>query len=211
MLIAASAHRSRRLRAVRTFAPAARCAVLGAATLVLVACGGKATVDNSDDAAPSLSAVPNVTGSAKPGASGSNEPEDEAAQGAASGDKSQNHSDNSAHRGGPPLPVDDGSVAQVDRVPVKAHRSGQDKEFLAAIRKAGVDLGKLKDGAEAGGFEDQIIAAAQGYCQVKDTPLPDIFIPMLAGQLHAQKIITIDPKDAEKFLRSAAESAYCPS
>ena len=185
-----STRTARRTRPVR-----ALMAVAAATTLLgLTACGDDSTVDNSQ----SEIAIPSVSESAKPGDSAAEE-----SDGAESSSSEASAPNNSA-----PAPQDSGAE-EVDSIPGGSSRTPEDENYLTKLRDGGIDLGKI-DGANApGGIEDQMIAAARGYCQTEQAGSPDVFTALAAGQLKTQGVVDREPQELQPIIVDAARSAYC--
>lgn len=182
-----AAHCTRPVRAL--MAAAAATTLLG-----LTACGDDSTVDNSQ----SEIAIPSVSESAKPSDSAADE-----SDGAESASSEAPAPNNPA-----PAPQDSGAE-EVDSVPAAPTRTPEDEKFLNQLRDEGIDLAKLENGNAPGGMEDQLIAAARGYCQTEQAGSPDVFTALAAGQLKAQGVIDREPQDIQPIIVDAARSAYC--
>ncbi|HIW95852.1 MAG TPA: DUF732 domain-containing protein [Candidatus Corynebacterium gallistercoris] len=161
----------------------------GSATLLLAGCGSDATVDNSES-----STVASVT----PSSSKSD---------AATKDKDK---ESEANATAAPAPApQDGGVDQVEEVPSAPERSAEDEEFLAVLKDKGIDLGSVEGAGNAGGLEDQVIAAGKSQCGAQREGSPEVFLPVAAGQLTTQGVTDKDPEQVEKILRDAVNSSYC--
>lgn len=176
------------------------CATAVSSVLVLgIAACGSDSVDNSSAEATNSATVPSVSSSA----SDKSDKKD-------SKDKNSTSSESASEKKfsgkSEPLP-EDGGVEQVDKVPSGAAHSEEDKKFLDALRKKGIDLSKTD--AEKSGLEDSVIAAGTSYCRAQEDGQQDTLLPLAAGQLQSLGIVNGDPRETEKVLVDAAKSAYC--
>lgn len=164
-------------------------ALLGAGTLA--GCGSDSTVDNSQ----ATSVIPSASESAPASSTSSPAQESDSASTAPE-----------QHRGSA---AEDQGAEQVDSLPSGSGRSPEDTEFLNALKKEKIDLSRVSSAADPGGMEDQLIAAAHGFCSAQKNKKPDNFTPVAAGQLKAQGATDRDPKEVAGVIADAARSAYC--
>lgn len=162
--------------------------VVSAVTL-LASCGSS-TVDNAEDS--------NATGQTIPSVSASKTTKNTAA---ASADISGRELSSAEPQ--------DGSIKEVDGIPSTAERTQEDKDFLESLTKKGVDFSDNKEVQKTGGLEDQVVAAGNAHCQLRDKDIEDVFIPMAAGQIVEQGLFDGTPQELEGILIDAAKSAYC--
>lgn len=177
-----------------------RCRILAAASCALIvlgisACGSESTVDNApgstETTVPSVSSAapaPSTSAAANSPAAPAGEPAPEDAEPA----------------------VQDSGAEEVTSVPADSQRSTEDQEFLQALENNGVDLSREQGATQPGGVQDQVIAAARGYCSSKAEGKTDVFTALAAGQLQAQRIVDKSPEEIQKYIKDAADSAYCP-
>ncbi|WP_459612846.1 DUF732 domain-containing protein [Corynebacterium urogenitale] len=160
----------------------------------LTACGDDSTVDNSQ----SEVAIPSVSESAKPSDSATEE----------SGDAETSDSEASDRNNPAPAPEDSGAE-EVESIPELSNRTPEDEDYLNKLREGGIDLGKVDAANAPGGIEDQLIAAARGFCQTEEAGSPDVFTALAAGQLKTQGVIDREPQELQPIIVDAARSAYC--
>ena len=158
---------------MRIKVPAA-CAAVMAAALTLGACGS-ATVESTDD--PTDTKVAPLERSAAPTS-------DAASSSAASETASSSASASRA------------PASEISAIPTPEQSQGPEREFIAAVQKAGVNT----DGAE-----DQIIGAGQAACREGDA----VTIPAVAGQLIEQGRATLPHEELTAVLTDQARGTLC--
>lgn len=165
-------------------------AVLAGAALSLAACG-TATVDNTESTETD---VPSASVSASSSTSSS----------AAKGSGSSSQATGSGGR-----EARDGSVNEVTELPEGEERAKEEEDYLAGLADSGVDFDKEKKTEEQTGLEDQALAAGRAHCNLDDSPLADVLIPMAAGQFVEQGLFDGTPQQLEGIMIDAAKSKLC--
>ena len=59
------------------------------------------------------------------------------------------------------------------------------------------------------GIEDQVIASGHEQCLANEEGRDSFAVPMVAGQLQALELTDMDPEEAGRIIREAAEAHYC--
>jgi hypothetical protein len=181
---------------------------LGAVSVLLVAsvaaCGGDSTVDNDSTEVPSVAAESGSDSSSEApesGAAESETPESDAAESDAAESDAADGGNDSAP-GGENAPQD-GGVEEVEEPGGEpAPRSDEDDAFLSQLKDNGIDVTDSD-------IQDQIIASGREQCLANEEDRDSFAVPMIAGQLEAQKLTDVDPEEAGRIIAESAEAHYC--
>jgi hypothetical protein len=175
----------------------------------VAACGGDSTVDNDSTEVPSVAAESGSDSSSEAPESGAAESEtpssDAAESDAAESDAAESDAadgGNDSAPGGENAPQD-GGVEEVEEPGGEpAPRSDEDDAFLSQLKDNGIDVTDSD-------IQDQIIASGREQCLANEEDRDSFAVPMIAGQLEAQKLTDVDPEEAGRIIAESAEAHYC--
>ncbi|MCF4007333.1 DUF732 domain-containing protein [Corynebacterium uropygiale] len=147
----------------------------------LVACGGDATVDNAG--APS-SVAPLTRENTKESSTESSSDSTSSSLPAPAREPSQGGEDRGAR--------------EVQNAPEAQHRTEEERQFLDALTKEGLDVKDL---------EDTLVASAQNVCGNPEQS--GTLINAVAGQLVEQQRTSKSVEDVASLIEKTAQKAYC--